>query len=80
LDEYTVKIKGYRRSYIMERWEYQSIKFETEGFLGGILDIENFDSEINRLGEKGWELISCFTTNKGQGESREVIAVFKRIK
>jgi hypothetical protein len=80
LGHYTVKIKEYRRSYIMERWEYKSIKFETEGFLGGILDIKNFDSEINKLGEKGWELISCFTTNQSNGFSREAIAVFKRKK
>jgi hypothetical protein len=64
----------------MEKWEYRSVKFETEGFLGGKLDIKDFDYEINKLGDQGWELVSCFTTNKGQGESREVIAVFKRRK
>ena len=64
----------------MEKWEYKSVKLETEGFLGGILDINDFDYELNKLGEQGWELVSCFTTNKSQGESREAIAVFKRRK
>ncbi|WP_341479397.1 DUF4177 domain-containing protein [Clostridium gasigenes] len=65
---------------VLEKWEYVSIKVETKGFQGGILEIEDFDSEINKLGEEGWELVSCFSTNKGYGESREIISVFKRRK
>lgn len=64
----------------MEKWEYVSIKVETKGFIGGILEIEDFDYQLNKLGEEGWELVSCFSTNAGQGTSREVIAVFKRKK
>jgi hypothetical protein len=64
----------------LERWEYLSIKVETKGFMGGILEIEEFDYQLNKLGEQGWELVSCFSTNSGQGTSREVIATFKRIK
>jgi hypothetical protein len=64
----------------MEVWEYKTMKVETKGFTGGILDIEDFNSEINALGEKGWELVSCFTTNRGEGASREAVAVFKRKK
>jgi hypothetical protein len=62
----------------VERWEYKSIKVETKGFMGGILDTQEFDGELNRLGYEGWELVSCFDTNASQGMSREVIAVFKR--
>lgn len=57
-----------------------SFKVETKGFIGGILEIKDFDCQLNKLGEEGWELVSCFTTNQGQGTSREVIAVFKRRK
>lgn len=64
----------------MDKWEYVSIKVETKGFAGGILEIEGFDYQLNRLGDEGWELVSCFSTNQGQGTSREVIAVFKRRK
>lgn len=63
----------------MERWEYKTIKFETTGFLGGILDLQTFTDELNDLGRSGWELVSCFDTNQSQGASREVIAVLKRI-
>jgi hypothetical protein len=64
----------------LEKWEYRTIKAELKGFLGGILKIEDFDFELNKLGEQGWELVSCFATNAAEGYSREAIAVFKRRK
>ena len=64
----------------MEKWEYLSIKFETSGVLGGILDISELNNELNKLGEQGWELVSCISTNAGYGKSREVITVLKRKK
>jgi hypothetical protein len=64
----------------MEIWQYKTIKVETTGFNGGILKIVDFDLELNAMGEKGWELVSCFTTNQGQGYSREAVSVFKRKK
>lgn len=64
----------------MDKWEYKSIKIETRGFIGGILDTNDFTYELNNLGEEGWELVSCFATSKGEGTTREVIAVFKRKK
>jgi len=64
----------------LERWEYKTVKFELTGFAGGILDTEGFDYELNKLGEQGWELVSCFTANAGHGYSRDAIAVFKRRK
>jgi len=62
----------------MEKWEYTSIKFETKGVLGGILEEKPFENELNRLGEQGWELVACFPTAEAYGRSREVVAVFKR--
>jgi hypothetical protein len=62
----------------MDRWEYRTIKVMTKGFAGGILEIQSFDSELNKMGAEGWELISCFDTNQSYGQTREVIAVFKR--
>lgn len=64
----------------MEKWEYKTIKFATGGFFGGKLDTEGFDKMLNKMGESGWELISCFDTNQSQGASREVNTVFKRRK
>lgn len=64
----------------MDLWEYKTIKLETHGIIGGILETEEFTNNLNRLGDQGWELVSCFTTNAGNGYSREAVAVFKRRK
>jgi hypothetical protein len=64
----------------MEQWEYKAIKMDTTGFLGGLLDIELFETNLNELGSQGWELVGAFDTNQSHGASREVIAVFKRRK
>ncbi|WP_312887184.1 DUF4177 domain-containing protein [Clostridium lacusfryxellense] len=64
----------------LEKWEYTSIKVESKGFMGGILDISNFDNELNNFGEQGWELVSCFSTTQDGGKCREIVAVFKRRK
>ncbi|HUV84961.1 MAG TPA: DUF4177 domain-containing protein [Methanosarcinales archaeon] len=62
----------------MERWEYRTIKVLAKGFTGGILELQEFDNELNKMGSEGWELVSCFDTNQSYGETREVVAVFKR--
>lgn len=62
----------------MDKWEYTSFKVRTSGFGGGILDIEKFNADLNELGEKGWELVSCISTNMGHGATRDVVAVLKR--
>jgi hypothetical protein len=59
-------------------WQYKTIKLETKGFMGGVLDINVFDEKLNLLGEQGWELVTSFDTNMSQGGSRDVIATFKR--
>ena len=64
----------------MDRWEYRTIKFKLKGFSGGILETEDFNYELNRLGDQGWELVSCFTSNGANGYSRDAVAVFKRRK
>jgi hypothetical protein len=63
----------------MEKYEYKTLKFETKGFTGGDLDTEKFDLELNKMGEAGWCLVSCFDTNQTQGSSRLVVSVFKRL-
>jgi hypothetical protein len=62
----------------MQTWEYKTIKVDTKGALGGILDVDQFDGLLNQLGAQGWEMVSTFDTNQSYGASREAIAVFKR--
>jgi hypothetical protein len=60
------------------KWEYSTVMFEASGWLGGKLDGQKFNERLNGLGEEGWELVSVFDTNYGQGATRDVVAVFKR--
>ncbi|MBD2864505.1 DUF4177 domain-containing protein [Paenibacillus sp. IB182363] len=62
----------------MEQWEYKTWKYKTGGFLGGKIDGEEFDAQLNQFGKEGWELVSCFDTSVYQGQSRDIVVVFKR--
>ncbi|XID94859.1 DUF4177 domain-containing protein [Paenibacillaceae bacterium WGS1546] len=62
----------------MEQWEYKTLKYKTGGFLGGKVDEEEFEEQLNEFGRQGWELVSCFDTSMGQGTSRDIIVVFKK--
>ena len=63
-------------------WEYQTLEFDFTGeaFIsqGGLFNSPRFNHELNRLGWDGWELVSVFDTNRVQGGTKYVIAVFKR--
>jgi len=61
------------------KWEYRTIKFDANGWLGGVVDTTSLDKELNVLGEQGWELVSIFDTNMiVHGMTREVVATLKR--
>ena len=60
------------------RWEYQTVKLATSGFLGGKFDANQLDAYMNQLGSLGWELVAGFDTNKSYGETRDVVVIFKR--
>ncbi|PQP86064.1 DUF4177 domain-containing protein [Paenibacillus sp. AR247] len=62
----------------MDQWSYKTVKYKTGGFLGGKVDEEEFEDLLNSYGYEGWELVSCFDTSVSQGQSRDVIAIFKR--
>ena len=63
------------------KWEYKTIKLPTEGlWSAGALDESALDAAMNEIGDDGWELVSAFSTNKGFGESRDVVVMFKRPK
>jgi hypothetical protein len=57
----------------MNQWEYKTIKFKTDGFLGGKINEEQFEEELNRFGYDGWELVSCFDRSMSQG--RQVLRI-----
>ena len=62
------------------KWEYEVLSFEAGGFWsgGGSIEKDELQNSMNELGKEDWELVSIFDTNKNQGETRDVVAVFKR--
>ena len=62
------------------RWEYATLKLETEGWVGGKVDHPELVQRLNHMGELGWELVSAFNTTQSYGASREIVAIFKRPK
>ena len=61
------------------KWEYQTVKLSVVGtWGGGDLDVDEVQEFTNRLGAKGWELVSAFAVNAGAGYSKEVVFIFKR--
>lgn len=63
----------------MINWEYHTMKFEFGNWLvSGKFDEEQFNVSINSMGTRGWELINVFATAGGNGNTKFIIAVFKR--
>ena len=60
------------------QWEYKTLKIATKGFMGGKLDEAQFEEYLNELGQQQWELVTAFDTNQGSGQTRDVVAIFKR--
>ncbi len=64
----------------MDIFEYKTLFTDAKGFLGGKVDEEAFQRELNDLGAQGWELVSTVSANQSYGSTRWLISVFKRRK
>lgn len=68
----------------MNGWEYitRVFDFRSDGLLGkvgdGSFDEAAFVQEANRLGWVGWELVNVMDTNYFDGDTKFVVATFKR--
>jgi hypothetical protein len=60
------------------KWEYKTIKLAATGFLGGKIDEAKLDALMNDLGSQGWDLAAAFDTNTTDGQTRDVVVIFKR--
>ena len=62
----------------MLRWEYEALRVEPGGILGERMDLDELRALLNQKGAHGWELVSAFDTNYGEGATREVVLLLKR--
>lgn len=64
----------------MEKYEYYTFIYDTKGIWGGVVELNHFQNELNRLGEEGWELVSGISTTQGSGSSKSIVCILKRKK
>lgn len=64
----------------MELFEYKVAVYDTKGFWGGDVDSNRFEKQLNLLGNDGWEMVSCTSTNQSYGSSKSIVCIFKRKK
>ncbi|MGX8698441.1 MAG: DUF4177 domain-containing protein [bacterium] len=64
----------------MEKFEYKVITYDTKGFWGGMVEPSEFEKQLNLLGNDGWEMVSCTSTNQSYGSSKSIVCIFKRKK
>jgi hypothetical protein len=63
-----------RKESAMTRWEYKVINIRSENYR---LD-PNCATELTRLGQEGWELVSITSVNFKTGATDNIAMVFKR--
>ena len=63
----------------MQQYEYATIAFGTATLLSGPkLDHRAFTDKLNEYGGQGWELVQLVPMNRLEGDTFELVAVFKR--
>ncbi len=62
----------------MEKFEYKVVTFDTKGFWGGTVEARPVEEQLNQLGNDGWEMVSCTSTNQSYGASKSIVCMFKR--
>ena len=64
----------------MEKYEYKVVTYDPSGFFGGNVKANQIENQLNMLGEDGWELISCTSSNQSYGSTKSLVCIFKRRK
>jgi hypothetical protein len=61
------------------QWEYTTVtQLPSSSFIGGRLDTEEFERQLNELGREGWEVVSAFGLNQSGGLTRQAVVLLKR--
>ena len=62
----------------MEKFEYKVVTYDPNGFFGGNVKIDQIEDQLNQLGNEGWELVSCTSSNQSYGSTKSLVCIFKR--
>ena len=64
----------------MKKYEYKVYTYDTKGVFGGKIDIRELESQLNKFGNEGWEMVSSTSSNQSYGSSKSLVYIFKREK
>ena len=56
------------------------VTYDPSGLFGGNVNVNQIENQLNMLGEDGWELISCTSSNQDYGSTKSLVCIFKRRK
>ena len=62
----------------MDRFEYKVFAYDTKGFFGGSVEVEQLEEQLNLFGEEGWEMVSWTNSTQSYGASKSIVCIFKR--
>ena len=62
----------------MEKFKYKTLFTDAKGVFGGKVDECTFQSDLNKLGAQGWELVNTAAAAQSYGSTRWIISIFKR--
>jgi hypothetical protein len=64
----------------MEKFEYKVVTYDPHGFFGGNVKDYQIENQLNQLGNDGWELVGCTSSNQSYGATKSIVCIFKRRK
>lgn len=62
----------------MTQWEYKVLTYRISEFRKVQPDYQAVESELNALGESGWEVVSSSAPGRGQGQATELVLIARR--
>ena len=54
--------------------------YDTHGFFDGSVEEGQVENQLNMLGNDGWELVGCTSSNQSYGSTKSLVCIFKRKK
>ena len=61
------------------KWEYKTLLWDArKGVLGGNIDRQGLEDQLNLLGGDSWELVSASSPNMEGGSTRNLVLILKR--
>jgi hypothetical protein len=63
----------------MEKFEYKVVTYDPHGFFGGNVKEYQIANRLNQLGNDGWELVGCTSSNQSYGATKSIVCIFKSL-